>query len=118
MLRILAAATLLAAPPALADVTLINVFEVPPGQRDAVIAQWEAARDVLQDQPGYISTALHQAISPTSRFELINIARWESPEAFQRAMAVLQASGAYPTIAGLGVNPALYTVVREDDRAP
>ena len=118
MLRILAAATLLAAQPALADVTLINVFEVPPGQREAVIAQWEAARDVLQDQPGYVSTALHQSMSPTARFELINIARWESPGAFQRAMVVLQASGAYPAIEGLGINPALYRAVREDSRAP
>lgn len=73
---------------------------------------------MLQDQPGCISTALHQAISPRARFELISIARWKSPGAFQRAMAVLLASGAYPAIEGLGINPALHTVVREDNRAP
>ncbi|MGY6549153.1 MAG: antibiotic biosynthesis monooxygenase family protein [Roseinatronobacter sp.] len=102
----------LATSPAAAEVTLINVFEVPQGQQDAVIAQWEAARDLLQDQPGYVRTALHAALDPTARFALINIAIWESPDHFQNAMAVLRASDAYPAITGLGINPALYTVIR------
>ena len=41
--------------------TLINAFEVPPGDAENFIAAWEKTRDYLQTQPGYIDTALHQA---------------------------------------------------------
>ena len=77
------AATLLHAPGLSAQpVTLINVFEVPAGSLDDAIRYWEAARDFLARQPGYISTRLHRAISPNARFQLVTVAQWESPEAF------------------------------------
>jgi len=40
----------------------------------------------VEDEPGYISTKLHKAISPDARFHLVNIAEWESVEAFQAAL--------------------------------
>ena len=66
----------LAPSPGAADVTLINVFEVPDGQTEAVIAAWEAARDFMSEQPGYVHTALHRATAPDARFQLVNIAIW------------------------------------------
>ncbi|MDJ0684021.1 MAG: antibiotic biosynthesis monooxygenase family protein [Alphaproteobacteria bacterium] len=99
---------------AAAEVTLINVFEVPGGQRDAVVAGWEKARDFLSEQPGYIETALHESISPESRFQLINVARWADPQSFQSAVQAMNKAGIFPRIEGLGINPALYTVIRTD----
>jgi hypothetical protein len=111
---IAAALALLATQPVNADVTLINVFEVPEGQRDAVILQWEAAADLLRGQPGYVSTSLHASLDPEARFGLVNVALWESVGSFRAAMEVLRTSGAYPVIEGLGINPSLYEVIRDD----
>lgn len=100
--------------PASADVVLINAFEVPENQREAVISAWENARDFLSTQPGYIDTALHGAITPNARFELVNIARWESAEAFMAATQAMRASGVFAPPQGTVANPSLYTVVRTD----
>lgn len=106
------ALAMLAPIPALAEVTLINVFEVPEGQQDAAIEAWESARDFLQTQPGYIETALHGSLDPQARFSLINIARWESPAHFAQAIVAMQAEGAFPPVAGVVPNAALYEVVQ------
>ena len=97
-----------------ADVTLINVFEVPEARIETVISAWEDARAFLSEEPGYIATSLHQSLQPNARFQLINIARWESARAFMEATAKMRNAGVFPQIEGLGVNPALYTVVRMD----
>ena len=97
-----------------ADVTLINVFEVPEAQIETVISAWEDARDFLSEEPGYIETSLHQSLQPNARFQLINVARWESQSAFLQATTNMRTAGIFPEIEGLGVNPALYTVVRTD----
>ncbi len=99
---------------AAAEVTLINVFEVPAGRQAEAIAAWERARAFLSDQPGYVSTALHRALSPDARFALINVAIWDSPEAFRAAVAAMREAEVFPRIEGLGVNPALYRVIRDD----
>ena len=95
-------------------VVLINVFEVPPDGDDTFVESWERARDLLRTQPGYLSTALHQALTPQANFTWVNIARWASPAAFGAAMGHLAASGVsvpYPA------HPALYEVVRADEPA-
>lgn len=108
------AAALLAAPAARAEpVTLINVFEVPAGALDASIRSWEVARDFLQAQPGYLSTRLHQSLAPDARFQLVNVAQWESAEAFQAAMRRMQQELAVPPPAGLRFTPGLYRIIRE-----
>ncbi len=101
-------------PVAAAQVTLINVFEVPDGQVDQSIEAWEAARDFLSMQPGYISTSLHQSLSPDARFQLINIAQWETQEAFVAATRRMRQEGVFAPDEGLKMNPALYQVVRRD----
>jgi heme-degrading monooxygenase HmoA len=108
------AAGLAAAAPAAAEVTLIDVFEVPPGKEAETVAAWEAARDFLAERPGYVSTALHRAPAPDARFRLINVATWESADAVRAAIAAMQRAGAFPNVEGLGVDPALYEIVRTD----
>lgn len=115
--KIAAAAMMLAAPlgTAAADVVLINVFELPDGKRPEAVAAWEAARDFLSAEPGYISTTLHEALAPDARFALINVAVWESPEAFEAATARMRAARAFQPPAGLTATPALYRVIRTDE---
>ena len=91
---------------------LINAFEVPPDRDDDFIRGWEAARDYLETQPGYVDTALHQALSPEADFRFVNIAHWETADAFQ---AALQSPGFREVAQGLAefrAHPALYRVVR------
>ena len=102
------------AAPAIAEVVLINTFEVPEGQRGAAIAAWEDARDFLAAQPGYISTSLHGAAMPDARFELVNVAKWESPEAFLAATQAMREAGVFQPPEGVIANPALYTVIAAD----
>jgi heme-degrading monooxygenase HmoA len=107
-------AFLLAAPALHAQpVTLINVFEVPPGQLEASLRYWEASRDFLRGQPGFVSTRLHQSLSPEARFQLINVAVWESAAAFQAASQRMQQEVSARPPEGLRFTPGLYRVVRE-----
>jgi hypothetical protein len=100
--------------PAAAEVVLINAFEVPEGRREATVAAWEDARDFLAAQPGYIATALHGAVTPDARFELVNVARWESVEAFAAATGAMRAAGVFVPPEGVIPHPALYTVILAD----
>ena len=113
-----ASVTLALATPAAAETTLINVFQVPQGKETQAIAAWEAARDFLARQPGYRSTVLHQAITPDARFQLINVAKWESPEHFAKAAAAMREAKVFPPIEGLSFDAALYRPIREDGGAP
>ena len=67
-------------------VVLINPFEVPEGQDEAFLAEWEAAKAFMERQPGYISTRLHRSLVPNARFCFINMAEWETVEHFQTAL--------------------------------
>jgi heme oxygenase (mycobilin-producing) len=93
-------------------VVLINAFEVEPGQAEAFIAAWEQSRDFLQSQPGYIETALHQSLTPDADFLFVNVARWETPEAFMAAISSAGFREPAAVMAGYRPHPALYRVVR------
>ena len=82
---------------------LINAFEVPAGHEDEFLKGWEASRDYLQTQPGYVDTALHQAVSPDADFRFVNGGRWQSAEDF---MAAVQSDGFRQVAAGLGQFPS------------
>ena len=58
----------------MANVTVINPFEVPEGKEEEALALWDKFADYFRKQPGYVSTKLHRAINPDARFHLINIA--------------------------------------------
>jgi heme oxygenase (mycobilin-producing) len=94
------------------DVVLINAFEVPAGDAEEFIAAWEKTRDYLRTQPGYVDTALHQAVTPQAEFAFVNIARWRTAADFA---AATQSPGFRESAAGLAgyrPHPALYQVVR------
>jgi len=93
-------------------VVLINAFEVPADADDDFIRGWEAARDYLQTQAGYVDTALHRAVSPEADFRFVNIARWESPKHFQAAIQSPGFREASKGLASYRPHPGLYEVVR------
>lgn len=92
-------------------VTLINVFEVPEGKLDASIEYWKLSRDFLQTQPGYVSTKLHQSIAPDAKYMLVNVAEWESAEAFKAASGNMMKTSGIAPVEGLAFTPGLYTVI-------
>jgi heme-degrading monooxygenase HmoA len=93
-------------------VVLINAFEVPAAEAGLFIAAWEKTRDYLQTQPGYIDTALHQAVTPQAGFQFVNVAHWVSAETFQAATRSPGFREAATALAGYPSHPSLYHVVR------
>jgi quinol monooxygenase YgiN len=94
------------------NVTLINLFSVPPGKLEEAIAMWEKARDFMAREPGFISTDLHQSQTSNARYQLVNVAKWESREDFLLAMTKMRDALDLPRVEGLESNPALYNVIR------
>ena len=99
-------------------VTLINVFEVPAGHLDEFINGWRERAALMSTKPGFLDTRLHRALSPQSRFQLVNVAHWESREALQAAQADpgfqerIIAATTDPR-APVSANPAVYEVAVE-----
>lgn len=91
---------------------LINAFEVPEGRDDEFIAGWTAACEFLDAQPGYLGTALHEAVAPGSAFRFVNVARWRTADEFGAATS---SEGFRAAAAGLGKftsHPGLYRLAR------
>lgn len=107
----------LTASAASSQVTLINVFDVPDGQRDAAVAAWEISRDFLSQQPGYVKTTLYGAVSEDARFQLVNVATWHSVDEFTAAIAAMREGGKTATFQELGVrfHPGLYMPLFADE---
>jgi heme-degrading monooxygenase HmoA len=97
------------APDGREGVKLINAFEVPAGQDDALLTGWGRTRDVLATQRGYLGTRLHRSVTEAD-FRFVNIARWSSPLAFARALKQ-PAFAAAGTAMPFASHPALYLVV-------
>ena len=91
-------------------VVLINPFTVPADADEQFLPIWEAARDALREQQGYLSTSLYRSLLPGADFRFVNIALWESPTAFQTAT---QQPG-FRAVARMPfeAHPALYRVTR------
>jgi heme-degrading monooxygenase HmoA len=97
-------------------VTFINVFEVPVEQIDTFIAHWRELAKIMSTAPGFNDTRLHRANSSQTRFQIVNVAHWDSRQAREAATAnpVFQEGlGALADDAEVqfSANPALYEVV-------
>ncbi|WP_407549056.1 antibiotic biosynthesis monooxygenase family protein [Streptomyces sp. Pv4-95] len=75
------------ATPENSSVTFINVFEVAAEHVDAFVARWERRAALMSTKPGFLDTRLHRARASDSRFQLVNVAHWESQEAWEAATA-------------------------------
>ena len=66
-------------------VVLVNMFQVAEEDIPQLLQAWEADANWMKQQPGYISTQLHQGIAGSTTF--MNYAIWESVEAFRNAFS-------------------------------
>ena len=94
----------------MANVILINPFEVPLDREDDFLAGWSRAADYMRRQPGFAGSRLHRALSPEARFGFINVAEWYSPRDFEAAVTSPEfgemSKGGPPSY------PSLYEVMR------
>jgi heme oxygenase (mycobilin-producing) len=93
----------------------VNAIEIPPEQVDAFVAGWRDRAEFMRRQPGFRDYRMLRAVLPDSRFQLINVARWDSQDAFGAAtadpefQAALRALNDNPDF-DLQPNPGLYRV--------
>ena len=97
-------------------VTFINIFEVPVEQIDTFIAHWRGLAKIMSTAPGFYDARLHRALSSQTRFQIINVANWESPQAWEAAVANPELQDGLRALAKdtevqISANPALYEVV-------
>jgi heme oxygenase (mycobilin-producing) len=94
------------------SVVLVNAFEVPDGQEEKFLADWQHAADWMRQQPGFLSSRLHQSLDPSAEFRYINVAERESADHFRKAAASPEFQ---QRISGMNAraHPALYRVVIE-----
>jgi heme-degrading monooxygenase HmoA len=59
-------------------ITLINVFEIDSRDVELFLREWQERAQFMGRQPGFRSLRLHRALNPDSRFQLINVAEWDS----------------------------------------
>jgi heme-degrading monooxygenase HmoA len=64
-------------------VVLVNLFQVAEADIPALLEAWAADANWMKQQPGYISTQLHQGIAGSTAF--MNYAVWESVSHFRAA---------------------------------
>jgi heme-degrading monooxygenase HmoA len=99
-------------------ITVINVFEVPAGQVDRFIAWWRTRAEIMAAAPGFRDARLHRAVSSRARFQLVNVAHWDSQAAHDEASGsgaaqdMIRALREGPQLR-VSANPATYEVVVE-----
>jgi heme oxygenase (mycobilin-producing) len=97
-------------------VTFINVFEVPVEQIETLIAHWRELAKIMSAAPGFREARLHRALSSQTRFQMINVANWDSPQTWETATANPEFQEGLralteDTEVQFSANPALYKVV-------
>jgi heme oxygenase (mycobilin-producing) len=93
-------------------VVLINAFEVPEEDDEAFLSGWERQREFLSARDGYRSTRLHRSLAPDADFRFVNVALWESEQAFREATSQPEFSNA-PV--AFRFHASLHEVVRKDE---
>ncbi|MCP9989120.1 antibiotic biosynthesis monooxygenase [Streptomyces sudanensis] len=66
-------------------ITLINAFELPAERIDEWLPHRLDQAELMSKAPGFRDSRLHRAVAPDTRFQLVDIAHWDSPEAWHAA---------------------------------
>lgn len=93
------------------SVVLINIFSVPKGMEEEFIKTWNETGQFLKSAPGFIDAKLHRSLDSDARFQFINVAHWESAEAYQAAISEHEPKE--KQLSWLEATPALYIVEAE-----
>jgi heme-degrading monooxygenase HmoA len=72
------------------SVVLINVFSVAENHEAEFVKMWTEALELIKNEPGFIDAKLHKSLDPKAQFQFINVAHWESQEAWKVAFDKLQ----------------------------
>ena len=97
----------------MANVIVINPFEVPEGKEEQALETWDTFAEYFHKQPGYVSARLHRAIGPDARFHLVTVAEWESPDHFVAALKHPELQEIAEAATDHSPNyPGLYEVIR------
>ncbi len=94
------------------QVTAIVAYEVNYEDRERFLDSWEKANEFLRKQPGFVSTALHEAVSANPDFRFVNISCWEDDDAFRRATQSQDFREASGRLAPFPIHASAYEVVR------
>jgi heme-degrading monooxygenase HmoA len=97
----------------MANVIVINPFEVAKGKEKEALAMWDRFAEYFRRQPGYVSSKLHRAINPDARFHLVTVAEWASPNHFTAALRNPELQHIMKAATDYSPNyPGLYEVIR------
>lgn len=88
-------------------VVLINVFAVSPQMEAEFLKTWHETCEFMRTAPGFIDTTLHRSIDEDMRFRFVNLAHWESAEAYRAALIRHEPGEKHLPIEA---NPALYNI--------
>ena len=80
------------------ECTVIVAYQVAHEDCERFLDSWEKANGFLRDQPGFVGTALHRAVSANPDFRFVNVSRWEDEDAFRAAIPVSYTHLTLPTI--------------------
>lgn len=88
-------------------VTLVNLFCVSDEMESKFIESWHKTAEQMEQQPGFIDSTLHRNLEWDKTYQYINVAHWESSDAFREAQ---QAVDICEKKVDIEAHPALYTV--------
>ena len=92
--------------------TVIVAYEVAHEDCQRFMDSWEKANAALKEQPGFVSTALHKAVSANPDFRFVNISCWESDDAFRAATCSPAFQEASARLSPFPVHGSAYEVVK------
>ena len=92
--------------------TVIVAYEVAHEDCERFMDSWEKANEYLREQPGFVSTALHKAVSANPDFRFVNIACWESEDAFRKATQTHEFREASARLVPFDIHASVYEVVK------
>jgi heme-degrading monooxygenase HmoA len=101
------------ATPGTGAVTLINSFQVPAGRDEAFHALWTTTSRYFIARPGFVSLRLHRALNDDAPYRWVNVAVWESEEAFRAAHGTAEFRELV-TVPGWSEFPSLPTLFEVD----
>jgi len=96
-------------------VTLINTFVLPSAESEGPFrAHWESDAGLMKAQYGMLSAQLHQALGSENNV-FINVAIWESMDAFRQAF---QSHQFQQTLSGYPAGTTMYPVLARKVAVP
>ena len=95
-----------------AQCTAIVAYEVAAEDSERFLDSWDRAIGFLREQPGFNSTALHQAASANPDFRFVNISCWDSADAFRAAIKSREYEEASGRLDAFPIHAAVYEVIR------